>query len=141
MKCPICGGAELKHETRDVEHEYKGRKTVLHGITGSFCDACGEVIFTPEESNAFSVAAAAFNREVNAEETDPALIAAGRKRMKLTQQEAAEIFGGGVNAFSRYETGRIAPPRALVALFEFFDAYPEQIEKFKALQQRKEHHA
>jgi hypothetical protein len=35
----------------------------------------------------------------------------------LDQREAAEIFGHGVNAFSRYESGKTKPPLALVKLF------------------------
>ena len=31
---------------------------------------------------------------------------------------AAAIFGGGVNAFSRYETGKTRPPLALVKLLD-----------------------
>jgi len=38
--------------------------------------------------------------------TDPSFIVAARKRLNLDQREAAEIFGGGVNAFSRYKTGK-----------------------------------
>jgi HTH-type transcriptional regulator/antitoxin MqsA len=30
-----------------------------------------------------------------------------RKKLGLTQQEAAMIFGGGVNAFSKYELGEV----------------------------------
>lgn len=36
-----------------------------------------------------------------------------RKKLDLDQREAAEIFGGGINAFSRYENGKTKPPLAL----------------------------
>lgn len=32
-----------------------------------------------------------------------------RKKLHLGQREAAEIFGGGINAFSRYENGKTKP--------------------------------
>lgn len=131
MKCPICGGADLKHETRDVEYEYKGRKTTIHGITGDYCDACGESILDDEAGDTYMAAISAFNRKVNAQEVDPAFIARIRKRFKLDQRQAAEIFGGGANAFSRYETGRVAPPRPLVLLFKALDKHPEIFEELK----------
>jgi hypothetical protein len=36
---------------------------------------------------------------------DAALLAHARKRLRLTQKQAAELTGGGHNAFSRYERG------------------------------------
>lgn len=131
MKCPICGGADLKHETRNVEYEYKGHQIVVEGITGDFCDECGEVIYNAEMSAKFSTAVAALHREVNAREVDPAFIATVRKRLNLDQRQAAEIFGGGANAFSRYETGRVAPPRPLVQLFRVLDKHPEMLDEIK----------
>ena len=45
MKCPICAEAELIHDTRDVTYTYKGESTVLPGVTGDFCPACGEAFW------------------------------------------------------------------------------------------------
>ncbi|MDA3132236.1 type II TA system antitoxin MqsA family protein [Atlantibacter subterraneus] len=131
MKCPVCGGAELLHESRDMQYEYKGRKTVFHAVKGQFCDRCGEVIFGDGEGDEYFAGMVEFNRRVNAEEVDPAFIAKVRKRLKLDQRQAAEIFGGGANAFSRYETGRVAPPRPLVLLFKALDKHPELLEELK----------
>ena len=62
-------------------------------------------------------------REVNWE--TPEFIAAVRKRFDLGQREAARLFGGGVNAFSRYETRLTKPPLALVRLFQVLDKHPK----------------
>lgn len=35
------------------------------------------------------------------------------------------MFGGGPNAFSRYESGKTKPPVALVKLFQLLDRHPE----------------
>ena len=35
------------------------------------------------------------------------------------------MFGGGVNAFSRYERGKIAPPKSLEVLIEMIEKRPE----------------
>lgn len=63
---------------------------------------------------------------------DPLFIAGVRKKLALDQREAAEIFGGGVNAFSLYETGKTRPPVALMKLFKLLDKHPELMEKVRA---------
>lgn len=55
-----------------------------------------------------------------------------RKKLDLDQREAAEIFGGGVNAFSRYENGKTRPPLALVKLLKVLDRHPELLGEVKA---------
>ena len=37
MKCPVCGAAELIHDTRDLPYTYKGETTVIAAVTGDFC--------------------------------------------------------------------------------------------------------
>jgi HTH-type transcriptional regulator/antitoxin MqsA len=66
-----------------------------------------------------------FNKQVNASIVDPAFITNVRKKLDLDQREAAEIFGGGVNAFSRYENGKTKPPLALVKLLQVLDRPPK----------------
>ncbi|MNS99629.1 Antitoxin MqsA [compost metagenome] len=85
-----------------------------------------------EESDRVMKLMNAFNRQVNASFVDPAYIVQVRKKLELDQREAAEIFGGGVNAFSRYETGRTKPPLALVKLLKLLDRHPELLEEIRA---------
>jgi HTH-type transcriptional regulator / antitoxin MqsA len=73
----------------------------------------------------------AFNKQVNASIVDPSFIATVRKKLALDQREAAEIFGGGVNAFSRYETGKTKPPLALVKLFKVLDRHPDLLNEVR----------
>ena len=51
----------------------------------------------------------------------------------LDQREAAEIFGGGINAFSRYETGKTKSPLALVKLLKLLDRHPELLADVRAV--------
>jgi HTH-type transcriptional regulator / antitoxin MqsA len=131
MKCPACGAAELVHDTRDLPYIYKGDSTVIEGVTGDFCPACGEVVMEMAEGMRNSAAMLAFNKQVNAAIVDPGFIARVRKKLALDQREAAEIFGGGVNAFSRYETGKTKPPLALVKLFKVLDRHPDLLEEIR----------
>ena len=73
----------------------------------------------------------AFNKQVNASIVDPDFIASVRKKLDLDQREAGEIFGGGVNAFSRYENGRTKPPLALVKLLKVLDRHPDFLTEIK----------
>lgn len=74
-----------------------------------------------------------FNKQVNASIVDPGFIASVRKKLKLDQREAAEIFGGGVNAFSRYENGKTKPPLALVKLLKILDRHPDLLNEIKTV--------
>lgn len=127
MKCVSCGEAELVHDTRDVPYTYKGETTIIPAVTGDFCPACGESIHDEKESDRLSAAMLQFNKEINGSIVDPAFISNTRKKLKLDQREAAELFGGGTNAFSRYETGKTKPPLALVQLLKLLDRHPELI--------------
>ncbi len=63
---------------------------------------------------------------------DPEYIAKVRRKLDLDQREAAELFGGGVNAFSRYENGKTKPPLALVKLFRLLDRHPDLLDEVRA---------
>lgn len=132
MRCPVCGAAELAHDTRDLPYIYKGETTAIATVRGEFCPECGESVLDAEESARVSAAMMAFNRQVNASIVDPAFIASVRKKLALDQREAAEIFGGGINAFSRYENGRTKPPLALVQLLRVLDRHPELLDEIRA---------
>ena len=54
-----------------------------------------------------------------------------RKKLKLNQVEASRLTGGGHNAFSRYETGKVIPAPAVVNLFRLLDRHPEELERLK----------
>ena len=73
------------------------------------------------------------NKEVNASIVDPSFITRVRKKLKLDQREAAEMFGGGVNAFSRYENGKIKPPLSFVKLLRVLDRHPDLLSEIRAI--------
>ena len=125
MKCPSCGAAKLVHDTRDLPYTYKGESTVLPQVTGDFCPACDESILDAAESRRTMNLMREFTKQVNASIVDPEFIVRVRKKLDLDQREAAEIFGGGVNAFSRYENGKTKPSLALVKLLKVLDRHPD----------------
>jgi len=131
MKCPACGAAAMAVDTRDLPYTYKGEKTVIAAVRGQFCPECGESVVDPSHAQTVSEAMLAFNKQVNATLVDPAFIVSVRKKLRLDQREAGEVFGGGANAFSRYENGKTRPPVALVKLLKVLDRHPEQLREIR----------
>ena len=122
----------LVRDIRDISYSYKGESTTIESVRGEFCTACGEGVLSLAESSRVSAAMLAFNRQVNGSIVDPDFIARVRKKLALDQKEAAEIFGGGANAFSRYENGRTKPPLALVKLLMVLDRHPNLLSEVRA---------
>ena len=131
MKCPDCSEAELVHDTRDLPYIYKGENINIAAVTGDYCPSCGEVVLDLSESERVSAEMLAFNKQVNAATVDPDFIVSVRRKLLLDQKEAGEIFGGGVNAFSRYEKGKTKPPVSLIKLFQILDNHPDLLSEIR----------
>ena len=58
-------------------------------------------------------------------------IARVRKKLALDQRQAAELFGGGTNSFSRYENGKTKPPLALIKLLMVLDLHPNLLNEVR----------
>ena len=56
-----------------------------------------------------------------------------RKKLRLTQEEAGWIIGGGRRAFQKYESGATPPSEAAVGLIEILDRHPEEVETLKSI--------
>ena len=130
MKCPVCGTANLIGETRDLTYTYGGRSTVIRQ-SGDFCAACGEGIFTSEESEHYLAAVNAFRASVDAEPLVPTEVRRIRKKLGLSQKEAGEIFGGGIRAFSQYERGETRQGKALDKLLRLLDRHPDLLDEVR----------
>jgi HTH-type transcriptional regulator / antitoxin MqsA len=126
MKCPLCGKGNLVSECRDLEYEYRGRTTIIPE-QGEHCAHCNEAVFTDEQGDRYLDAVKAFRARVDAEPLAPAEIRSIRKKLKLTQKEAGELFGGGIRAFSQYERGETRPGKALDQLLRLLERHPEML--------------
>jgi HTH-type transcriptional regulator/antitoxin MqsA len=127
MKCPSCGSVELVHEVRDVPFTYKGKSLTVPAQPGEYCPACNEAVWDDSEAARYEAVIQPFIVAVNnAAMPDLRDI---RKRLGLTQSQAGKYFGGGVTAFSRYESGKTAPPVALVKLLRLLDHHPELLDE------------
>lgn len=131
MKCPVCEATEITETARPMPYVYKGHKTVIDSVSGQYCLQCNETILDSKEASRVNSIMLSFNKKINSLIVDSKFIESVRKKLSLGQREAAEIFGGGVNAFSRYENGKTSPPTALIKLFKLLDKHPELLNEIK----------
>jgi HTH-type transcriptional regulator/antitoxin MqsA len=115
---------------KDSVIEYRGHRATVRAVDGWHCPECGEIEFAGNEGTRYSEALEKLRLKVDAEEA--AELARIRKKLKLSQRRAAEIAGGGVNAFSRYENGKARPVAAVINLFRLLDKHPELIDEITA---------
>lgn len=128
-ECLNCGEKEMVHTTRDVPYTYKQHNIIISKIKGWHCSNCREVEFDAGEGVRFAEAIKQLAKEVDTKEaTDLARI---RKKLKLTQQQAALLTGGGPNAFSRYERGKAKPLQSVTNLFKLLDNHPELLDEIQ----------
>lgn len=122
--CLNCEKADMVRDTRDVTVDAHGFSTVVPKIKAWFCPNCGEMEFVGKgDGERYDQALRALAEE------ESRFLAQARRRLKLSQKQAAEIAGGGVNAFSRYERGVARPVAAVTNLFRLLDKHPELLEE------------
>jgi len=124
-RCSSCGKGTLRDDVRPRDHEYRG-KIFRASYEGAYCDHCNEAMLYHDES--IDDAYEKFCRTVD--ESERAELAAIRARLRLTQEEASKLTGGGHNAFSRYERGEAQPVLAVINLFRLLDRHPELLREF-----------
>jgi len=129
-ECLNCGQGILRHAVKDVPYEYKGHATVVPKVAGWHCAHCHEVEFDAGEGERFASAIKRIAAEIDARES--AELARIRRKLKMTQLEAARITGGGPNAFSRYERGKARPLPAVTNLFRLLDRHPELLSELQS---------
>jgi len=122
--CPICAAGVLRDGSRTVTQEYKGHPYQAQ-VRGAFCDKCDEAILSYDADE--EAAWQAFRDQVDRQAASE--LEAIRKRLKLTQAQAAKLAGGGKNAFSRYERGQAKPVAAVINLFKLLDKHPDLIKE------------
>jgi HTH-type transcriptional regulator/antitoxin MqsA len=128
--CLNCEQADMVRRKKDAVIEYRGHRSIVRALDGWHCPACGEIEFAGKEGERYAHALEKLRLKVDAEEA--AELARIRKKLGLSQRRAAEIAGGGVNAFSRYENGKARPVAAVVNLFRLLDKHPELMDEIAA---------
>lgn len=115
MTCPFCNSADVRAHSDARKNVVLGRrKKSVKGYQYTVCNACGDSFVTPTQHDANVV----LTDTVMASLTPitPKEVRELRSKMYLSQSQAQNIFGGGPNAFSKYETGKVVPSDALARL-------------------------
>jgi HTH-type transcriptional regulator/antitoxin MqsA len=128
--CLNCEKADMVRSKKDCAIEYRGHRATIRAVDGWHCPECAEIEFANNEGARYAEALENLRKKVDTEES--ADLVRIRKKLKLSQRRAAEIAGGGVNAFSRYENGKAKPVAAVVNLFRILDKHPELINEIPA---------
>lgn len=128
--CLNCEKGEMVHGVRDVPYEYRGQQTIISKVSGWHCSVCEEIEFDKGEGTRFSEEIRKFSDEVDKKEA--AELVRIRKKLRLTQRQAAVLTGGGPNAFSRYERGKAKPMSATINLFRLLNKHPELLDELRS---------
>lgn len=129
--CISCGsvGTMVRFENKTYQVNYRDLKTDVGGLSGFRCGACGEIEFDADSAERYAAAGDSLvlqaRREVGEE------LRRIRKKLGLNQAEASALTGGGHNAFSRYETGKVVPAPAVINLFRLLDRHPDELRSLK----------
>ncbi len=129
--CICCdAGADMTpffNETHRVS--YRGLVADVEGLSGFRCGTCGEIEYDQASAERYAQASDALvlqDRRAVGED-----LRRIRKKLRLNQAEASALTGGGHNAFSRYETGKVSPPPAVVNLFRMLERHPDDIKALR----------
>jgi putative zinc finger/helix-turn-helix YgiT family protein len=111
MKLAACISCDSRNcEEKTYSAEVDGR--LVKGLKHFVCDNC-DAEFEDAAQTRFNLNAVQRALGEATQTVMPEQIREMRARAKLTQRTAAKIFGGGLNAFSKYETGEILQSEAM----------------------------
>ena len=121
--CPVCEEGQL-HEATFADDFKHGDSTIhVEGLECFECESCGaDPVFKDQiRRNHLRVA--------DAKRTADGLLAgeeikAIRADLGLSQSESALLFGGGANAFSKYERGDVIQSKSMDKLLRLASKYP-----------------
>ena len=124
--CPECGHSMVRDEARPFTISYKGLSATFP-MPGFYCVNCGEGVHNGKD---MEVSDHNFNLlKAQAENLlSPTEVRRIRKKLRLNQEAAGQILGGGPNAFHKYEKGDVLPSQAISNLLRVLEALPNGLE-------------
>ncbi|MBT9161423.1 MAG: Antitoxin MqsA [Dehalococcoidia bacterium] len=133
-ECTLCGSSAVHATTYSDTFIHRGVETAVDGLEVMRCDACGEELIEADQARRNYRKMVDIGRTVDGLLTGDAIVHL-RKRLGLTQQEAAELFGGGPNAFSKYERGDVVQSIAMDRLLRLVGSFPLLLDWLRAIAQ------
>jgi HTH-type transcriptional regulator / antitoxin MqsA len=119
--CPACDSESLVAKTGAQTYKYKNKAFTLDNVEFSMCENCGVELMMPVQHKENAKLVLEYKKQIEG------LLSASdiksiRKKLGLTQIQAAEIFGGGVNSFSKYERSEIMQSSAMDKFLRLVDS-------------------
>lgn len=129
MKCHACNKGILSQKSKPQVFTYKGKSITLDQ-PGLWCDSCDEGILSGTDIAKTEIVFEEFKSKIDGLLRPDEIRHIRKDILKLSQEEAGKIFGGGKNGFSRYERGEIKPMPAVSNLLKMFERHPEDLKYF-----------
>ena len=124
-ECLNCNNPDMEYGKRNITIKRDGMESVVKNVVGWHCAECGEIEFSKGQAERYNDALQLLKAKLI--DRDAQDLARIRKKLKLTQQQAAILTGGGKNAFSRYENGQAKPMAAVINLFRLLERNPKLV--------------
>jgi HTH-type transcriptional regulator/antitoxin MqsA len=129
---PVCPetGAPMRRDVRPMTLTYKG-ESITFDQPGWYCDQSDEGILVGKD---LQISDRMLNRLKARSEglLEPEEIRRIRKKLRLTQEAAGLMIGGGPRAFQMYESGDRLPSRAISSALVLLDHDPGALAMLKA---------
>jgi HTH-type transcriptional regulator/antitoxin MqsA len=121
---PICPntGTPPRRDVRPMTLTYKGQ-SITFDMPGWYCDSCSESTHTGAEMKLSDRALNLLKARAEGL-ADPKEIRRIRTKLRLTQERAGRLIGGGPRAFQKYESGDLLPSRAIISALVLLDSNP-----------------
>jgi HTH-type transcriptional regulator/antitoxin MqsA len=122
----------MRRDVRPMTLTYKG-ESITFDMPGWYCDQSEESIHTGED---MKISDRMLNRLKGRSEglLEPEEIRRIRKKLRLTQEAAGLVIGGGPRAFQKYESGDLLPSRGISSALVLLDHDPKALTVLRARQ-------
>lgn len=104
-KCDECGASDFEVRIKPDESQRNGQSYTVD-MEYSVCRQCGDIVIFAEQIKRNDCVLRDAWRKIDGLLTAQEIVDL-RNKLGLTQQDAAKIFGGGPNAFSKYERSEV----------------------------------
>ncbi|MGK7294215.1 MAG: type II toxin-antitoxin system MqsA family antitoxin [Candidatus Wenzhouxiangella sp. M2_3B_020] len=133
--CPMCEQATLQPDTHTGEIEHNANRLEVRDLEFYCCPECGADPVFPDQARRNHCRFQDARRRSDGLLTGDEIVRV-REALGLTQRQAADLFGGGANAFSKYERGDVIQSVAMDRLMRLIAAHPEHMSELREFPSR-----
>ena len=109
--CIVCKSEDIKSMTAVETVLYKGNKLQIP-LEYSICNGCGREFVPKPQILRGEIALRNARKKIDGLLSSEEICQA-RAKLSISQEQASKVFGGGKNAFSKYERGEVSQSVAM----------------------------